>query len=85
MRATFGILCFCTAGLLAFQIAPVLRQVVLPNWLLGKNSGGYVQMQLGPFLLDEPQICMAFALLALLVIALIVTGVYAFTSRDTAV
>ena len=83
MRIIFGILSFCTAGLLAYQLVPMMQQLVLPYWLQGKSSGGLIQMQLGPFTLEEPQICIFGAVLALIVIALIVAGSYAFTSRHT--
>jgi hypothetical protein len=83
MRIIFGILSFCAAGLLAYHVVPVVRQIVIPYWLQGKSSGGFIQMQLGPFLLSEPQICILATVLALLVIALIVASLYAFTTQDT--
>ena len=82
MRLIFGILSFCTAGLLAYHISPSVQQLLIPCWLKGKSSGGLIQLQYGPFLLGEPQICMLFAGLVLFVIVLTVAGIYAFTSRD---
>ena len=83
MRIIFGILSFCAAGLLACHVVPMMQQLVLPYWLQGKSGGGFIQIGFGPLQLSEPQICIFEAVLALLVIALIVVGIYAFTSRDT--
>ena len=84
MRIIFGILSFCTAGLLAYYISPSVQQVLIPYWLQGKSSGGLIQMQLGPFLLDEPQICIFIAVLALLPIALLFVGIHALRPHDKA-
>ena len=83
MRIIFGILSFCTAGLLACHVVLQMQQLVIPYWFQGKSGGGFVQMGFGPIQLNEPQICIFEAVLALLVIALIIAGIYAFRSRDT--
>ena len=82
MRIIFGILSFCAAGLLACQIVPAMDQLVLPYLLLGKRSG-YLQMQLGPFPINEAQICILEGVLALLALGFIFAGIYAITPRDT--
>lgn len=82
MRIFFGILSLYTAGLLAYHIGPAVQQVLIPYWLQGKSGGGFIQAQVGPFLLEKQQICIFIAVLALLVIALVAAGVYAFTPRD---
>jgi len=60
-----------------------MQQLVLPYWLQGKSGGGFIQMGFGPLQLSEPQICIFKTVLALDVIALIIIGICAFTSRDT--
>jgi hypothetical protein len=81
MRLIFGVLSFFLAGLLAYHIIPAVQQVVIPYWFQG-NSGGFIQAQLGPFLLEERGICILLSGLVLLVIALMVAGVYALTPRN---
>ena len=83
MRIIFGILSFCAAGLLACQVVPMMQQIVIPYCFQGKSGGGLIQMGIGPLQLSEPQICIFAAVLALVVIALIIVGIYAFTSEDT--
>jgi hypothetical protein len=82
MRIIFGILSFGAAGLLAFWLVPIVDQVVL-GYLLQGQSAGFSLMQLGPIHLYEGHICICAAVVALLVLALIFAGIYAFTSRDT--
>jgi hypothetical protein len=84
MRIIFGILSFGAAALLAFHIVPVVRHVVMPYWRQrGQGRVEVVEMQLGPFSLSEPQVCIFEAVLALLVVGFIVAGIYAFASRHT--
>ena len=81
MRTLFGILSFGAAGLLAMPVTLMVRDVVLPYLLQGQSTG-FSLMQLGPIHLYEPHICILTAVLVLFVIALIVTGICAFTSRE---
>ena len=83
MRFIFGILSFCVAGCLTFLLIPVVHQVVIPYLLHGAGVP-FSLMQLGPVHLYEGHICICAAVLALFVVALIISGIYAFTSRDTA-
>ena len=78
MRIIFGILSFGAAGLLAMAVTVMVQEVVLPYLLQGQSTG-FSLMRLGPIHFYEPQICILAAVLALLVIALIVAGIYAFT------
>ena len=82
MRITLGILSFCAAGLLACHVVPMM-QFVRPYWFQGQRGGDFIQMGFGPIQLNERQICIFEPALALVVVALIVAGIYAFTSRDT--
>lgn len=82
MRNIFGILNFCAAGLLACHIVPAIRRHVIPYWFQGKSGGGFVQIQLGPFILSDPQICIFEMALTSLFIAPIVAGSYEFTSGE---
>jgi hypothetical protein len=85
MRILFGILSFGAAALLAFHIVPVTRHVVLPFLRdRGKERLEVRELQLGPFSLSEPQVCVFEGVLALLVLGLIVFGIYAFTARHNA-
>jgi hypothetical protein len=79
MRITFGILSFCAAGLLAFCLVPVMHQVVIPYLLHGAGYP-FPLMQFGPIHLYEGHICICAAVLALFDVALIIVGIYAFTS-----
>ena len=84
MRITFAILSFCTAGSLAFHVIPVVSHVVIPYWRQrGQERMEGVEMQLGPFWLNEPQVCILEGVLTLLIIGLILAGIYALTSRRT--
>jgi hypothetical protein len=75
MRVIFGILSFCAAGLLAFWLVPVVDQIVL-GYLLRDQSVGFSLMQFGPVHLYEGHICICAAVIALLMLALIVAGIY---------
>lgn len=85
LRAVGGLLSFGVAGLLAAHLITAFHFSTLPTLRgLGHEDTYFVILHLGPLSFSGWQIVAVEAVLALMTIAFIAVGVYAFTRSNAA-
>jgi len=80
MRIFFGITSLIAAGLLAFGLTPIVRQIVIP-YLLNGPGVPFSVIQFGSIKLYEGHICLVAALVVVLIVVLVAIAVNEFTPQ----